>query len=104
MKRLCAALLLLLSCSQAAVETRTTASEQELPTVSVATTTTQPAPRPTRLRGGGAAWRQTVANVYGPACGGDRALLPAVLRDWPTAEICPKDGQAASSMIAGTTV
>lgn len=104
MKWQSAALVVLLACSQTAVETRTTASTQPSPTVSVASATTQPVPRPTQLRGGGTAWRQAVANVYGPACGGDRALLPAVLRDWPTPETCPEDGQAASGMIAGTTV
>jgi polyisoprenyl-teichoic acid--peptidoglycan teichoic acid transferase len=105
MKWLSAALVLLLACSQGVVETRTTASAPS-PTVSVAPapTTTRPAPRPTRLRGGGTAWSQAVANVYGPACGGDRAQLPAALRDWPSAETCPKDGQAASGIIAGTTV
>ncbi|HEX2420864.1 MAG TPA: LCP family protein, partial [Acidimicrobiia bacterium] len=104
MKWLSVALVLLAACSQALVETRTTASSQPSPTMATTSSTTQPAPRPTPLRGGVTAWRQAVADVYGPACGGDRSRVPAVIRDWATATTCPEEGRAASGMIAGTTV
>ncbi|MGH8958764.1 MAG: LCP family protein [Acidimicrobiia bacterium] len=105
MRWLIVALVFLLACSQQAVETRTTSTATPSPTVTAATTTTtEPASRPTRLRGGGTAWRQAVANVYGPACGGDRAQAPPEVGGWAIAEVCPQDGFASSAMIAGTTV
>ena len=96
--------LVLSACSQVATETVTPPPVPATTMASATTTTTEEAPRPTRLRGGGTAWRQAVADVYGPVCDGDRSRLPAEMRDWTTAEVCPPDGQAASAMIAGTTV
>ncbi|HJU50970.1 MAG TPA: LCP family protein [Acidimicrobiia bacterium] len=97
--------LVLSACSQVATETVT--PPPTAPTTSSipsTTGTTEPTPRPTRLRGGGTAWRQAVANVYGPVCDGDRSLVPPEMRDWQLAKVCPVEGQATSSMIAGTTV
>ncbi len=97
--------LVLSACSPAVTETVTPPSPTPTTTpTSAPSTTTVPPARPTRLRGGGTAWRQAVANVYGPACDGDRLLVPPEMREWATAKDCPVDGLAASAMIAGTTV
>ncbi|MGH8924963.1 MAG: hypothetical protein ACRDWA_10060 [Acidimicrobiia bacterium] len=105
MKSFAIALVFFLACAHEAVAAVSTTDPGRIPPVSVATTTTiEPAERPTRLRGGGTAWRQAVADVYGPAYGGDRALVPTEMRDWTTVEVCPGDGVASSAMIAGTTV
>lgn len=99
------ALVLILACSPAVTETVTPPSPPPSTTVTTATTATpEAAPRPTRLRGGGTSWRQAVANVYGPACDGDRSLLPPEMKEWAVAKDCPRDGTASSAMIAGTTV
>ncbi|HJR87837.1 MAG TPA: LCP family protein [Acidimicrobiia bacterium] len=97
--------LVLSACSPAVTETVTPPSPPATTTSTPAlSTSTVPPARPTRLRGGGTAWRQAVANVYGPACDGDRSLVPPEMTDWAMAEDCPADGQASSAMIAGTTV
>ena len=97
--------LVLSACSPAVTETVTPPSPPPTTTpTSAPSTTTVPPARPTRLRGGGTAWRQAVANVYGPAGDGDRLVVPPGRREWATAQDCPVDGQAASAMIAGTTV
>lgn len=96
--------LVLSACSPAVTETVTPPSPPPTTTSTSAPSTTVPPARPTRLRGGGTAWRQAVANVYGPACDGDRLLVPPEMREWAAAKDCPVDGLAASAMIAGTTV
>jgi LCP family protein required for cell wall assembly len=44
-------------------------------------------------------WQQLVANLYGPACGGDRSQAATWAIDLPEAEICPSDGSTTSARV-----
>jgi LCP family protein required for cell wall assembly len=65
-------------------------------TVVTASTTTAP---DIHVDGASASWEGAIANLYGPACGGNRALLPAELLGAAVAAKCPIGGTATISRL-----
>jgi LCP family protein required for cell wall assembly len=99
MRRLSLLLCVLVACSVEPTRPITTAP--------VSTTTTSHAPTTTEppfLVGGSEAWAAAVADVYGPACSGDRSRITAELSDLPPAEACPNGGTAAMAEVTGAVL
>lgn len=99
MRRLPIALILLAACSAEATRPITTAPAATAPTTTAAATTTTTAPP--FLVGGLDTWASAVANVYGPACSGDRSKIPVELASLAQSPDCPTGGVAVTAQVSG---
>jgi LCP family protein required for cell wall assembly len=71
-------------------------------TTTTPTTTTAPTTTvPPFLVGGLDTWASAVANVYGPACSGDRSKIPVELASLAPAPNCPTGGIAVTAQVPG---
>lgn len=99
MRRLSITLVLFAACSAEPTRPITTP-----PAATSSTTTTTLAPTTTALpflAGATQAWASAVANVYGPACGGDRSLLPIELAALAAPATCPTGGTTTFAEVPG---
>lgn len=97
---LTACALLVSACTPSVTPTGTTEMVHDGSGTTNASVSTTAAPR-LRLEGANPAWERAVANVYGPACGGNRASLAAELADLPEALECPVVGEASTAPFGG---
>ncbi len=102
MRRLSILCLVFIACSAEATRPITT---EPAPTA-VTTTTLAPTTTtaPPFLVGATDAWAAAVANVYGPACQGDRSKVPVELSTLAQAETCPTGGVATTAQLTGAVL
>ena len=92
---------LLAGCTPAATPQTVARAIAARPTTTTATvdtgaTTTEAVPE-FNLSGATPRWERAIADLYGPACGGNRRSLPAELSGLPTALRCPTRGNATTT-------
>jgi len=96
MRRLPLLLCVLVACSAEPTRPITTVPVTTTPTTQAPTTTTPPF-----LVGGLDTWASAVANVYGPACSGDRSKIPVELAALAPSPDCPTGGIAVTAQVPG---
>ncbi|HUO45257.1 MAG TPA: LCP family protein [Acidimicrobiia bacterium] len=104
MRRLSTLLVVLVACSSQTTIPNTSNPPSTPPSTTTITTTAPTTAAPGFLSGGSEGWSLAVADVYGPACGGDRAMVPAELSGLAVAETCPQGGTATVAQVSGATL
>ena len=101
MRRLSLLLCVLVACSGEPTRPITTEPESTTTGPTASPTTAPTVTTPPFLVGGLDTWASAVANVYGPACSGDRSKLPLELASLAPSPDCPTGGIAVTAQVPG---